>query len=656
MWHIWRPKNLRLGLTILLWLISSSLVSAQTEENNQHQVYLPMALHMNNQTSEQQTNPDVSGGHQLPAMPLMIKSDLPIDSKLLEIAQRFRSQTITPASTQLLQKSLADEGITMSQEGKIHVEIVAPEGHPALLPQALQPFDATIGNRGVLHLEAWLPIDRLTDVAEALPQGYFLLRAQKPSPDQVNGEGPGVTNSAAYAINNQRCTGRVIAIIDSGFTGLATVRNNGDAPPANVTTQINFGPADQPFAAGGEHGTGVLETLFDHCPNAQAWRLYKVDAVADLVTAVENARSNGVQIISHSMSWYNRGWADNTGEACQATNIASNAGILFLTSAGNRAESHWQGNFVDTNNNSWHEWINGAGEVIPITVFARSTVRFYLSWNTATNADNDLYLWDAQINSQLASSTTTGNQFEELTWTNPQTTAQTVNLAVRRHTGAAVELEVFMHNGGTWQNHARADNSTTSPSNCTNSATLISVGAVDHNRYGNSSGANVIESYSSRGPTNGGANVPHISGPTNNSTVSNGGSFGGTSAATPNVAGTAAAFWSSVPQYRATSVKQLLQNKALVLKDWGAVGFDRNYGFGGASLYRFQANTIWVDHRVNNTTENDRPFSRLQPAHDRVATGGRVAILAGNYSEPITLNRPATYEAVGGVVRVGANQ
>ena len=46
------------------------------------------------------------------------------------------------------------------------------------------------------------------------------------------------------------------------------------------------------------------------------WRLYKTNSLADLGTAVDNCIANGVDVITHSISRYNTGWDDNSGDAC----------------------------------------------------------------------------------------------------------------------------------------------------------------------------------------------------------------------------------------------------------------------------------------------------------------------------------------------------
>jgi hypothetical protein len=582
-----------------------------------------------------------------------------MDSLLFEIGQTQPGDKSALALRALplaqRQEQLRQRGITMNDDGKVHVEIVGPEGSQALPASVITPFGAVVTNVWGRRLEAWIPMDQLTNVAQALPQGYFMERASRPGLNQVVGQGPAVTLSAGYRDGGANCTGLTLAVIDSQWANLTPARTNGDAPPQNVTTQmdlVNIGPFEN-TDANKKHGTGVLEALFDHCPGATAWRLYKVNTLAALGNAVNNAIANGVNIIAHSLSWPNTGWADNSGDACRAANNAAQNGILFFTSAGNYARSHWQGGFNDTPNptpNNWHDWVPG-DETIDISVPAKSEVSFYLSWDTAgdtaqNTSDYDLYLYDATLATILASSTNTGNSFEWITWTNTSNTMQTVHLKVWR-AGRVTDFEVFMYGNGTWQQHIIADNSTTSPSNCTE-PNVVSVGAVRHARFDRPRGTEgIIENYSSSGPSNGGMLLPDLVGPTNTTGFTYPLGFGGTSAATPNTAGAAAAFWSSVRGLNANSVRHLLFEQARILRDWGPPGQDNVYGHGGMVLHPFHTNTVWVDRRLGNTAGlTDRPYFNLNDAQAAAVSGGRVVIFGGNYPEPVSLHKTLRYELI----------
>ena len=92
---------------------------------------------------------------------------------------------------------------------------------------------------------------------------------------------------------------QTIAVIDGGYNLLNAAIIAGDAPGG--ATQTNYTSTTFQAVVDGRHGTGCTEAAFDHCPGAN-WRLYKIDGLTDMLTAVEDACANDVDIITHSLS------------------------------------------------------------------------------------------------------------------------------------------------------------------------------------------------------------------------------------------------------------------------------------------------------------------------------------------------------------------
>ena len=109
-------------------------------------------------------------------------------------------------------------------------------------------------------------------------------------------------------------TMQALAIIDSGFIGYKDLL--GSELPAAVTVR-NYADADSedPDLADttSEHGTGVAEIVHDIAPDAQLY-LIKISTNVDLDQAVTFALSQGIDIISVSMGWYNVTPGDGSGE------------------------------------------------------------------------------------------------------------------------------------------------------------------------------------------------------------------------------------------------------------------------------------------------------------------------------------------------------
>lgn len=499
---------------------------------------------------------------------------------------------------------------------------------------------------------AWAPVDQLLAIGQSLPPGYRLSEVISPPP--ADNQGPGLTNSDSYS--GPGGAGLVVAVIDGGFDMFTEARNAGAAPTAGNTTIYNY--TGNPFesAADGVHGTACVETFFDHVPDAD-FVICKINSISDLGTAVTDCISEGVDVISHSQSRYNTGWGDNTGAACTAAADASNNSILFFTSSGNRHGTHWQGNFSD-DGDDWHNWSGGDEQnnfTMNGTAGNASSVWANLQWNSASTTDHyDLYLYNANTNTIIASSTNT-NDFESISFST--NSSLDVYLAVFRKSANPPAFELFNHDDAcTNFQYFSTEGSSTSPSNST-AANVVSVGAVATTDYNDPSGTSgILASYSSRGPTNSGNQAPDVVAPTNTTTVAYGGGFSGTSCSTPNAAGTAAAFWSGHTQLSASGVRQILFAKADIYKDWGTAGADDLYGRGGVFLYDYSSLNRYVLKSAGNTTSLlTLPFYSIDDVDDDAnpPSGHRIIYLDANDDAPgagQVINKPMLYKSINGTL------
>ena len=493
-------------------------------------------------------------------------------------------------------------------------------------------LDQTWKNRA----SVWIKLDELLQKASLLPPDYFIFLVTKPRTDD---EGPGVINSTGYKTSGPGGSGKRVAVFDGGFTDLSGAVAAGKAKTpdyvgiggsASSVAGVNFG--------GSEHGTACVETVYDHVPDA-VFEVYANGNATDKGNAVADCIAHGVDIISMSQSEYNLGWFDNTGAACAYAQDAANAGILFLTSCGNRAESHYENIFTDASGNGRHEFSTGdEGNNLNSSVANNGGTHCYLSWNTAAGTDFDLYLCRTSDNTVLASSTGGGTGvagFEVLSWVNTSGGSVGVYFRIVKVSGPNTTFEMFTHNAGTYQ-FADAAGSNTSPSNSTD-LNIISVGAVTHTSFDDASGTTgIIASYSSQGPTNSGNIAPKLSGPTNTTTRAYSGSFGGTSCSTPNLAGAILSFWSANSALDHTGVQQICLRFAQLYKDWGTAGNDNVYGYGGLYLYSWAGNLRYLFRTGTNAaiTNATRPYYSMAVAQDNAPANGTVVILnSGNYSE-----------------------
>lgn len=533
-------------------------------------------------------------------------------------------------------KKAADRKMRISDDHtRINVEIIYRKAENMMKIQdridieVLKAAGLTPASTWKNRSSCWIDPALALDILAKLPADYYM---EEVINFNLDNEGPANTNSNGYRSGAAGGgAGIRIAIFDSEYGNLQNRINNGVAPNPAYVWKNGAASTVAGVNVGGTHGTACVETIFDHAPNA-AYEVYIVGNGTEMGAAINQCETNGVDIISHSMSRYNTGWYDNTGPYCDAVEdfIAQNR--LFFTSSGNRAESHYEANYNDGDGDLWHQYI-GADEQNTVILSETAYLGVELSWEPIANSDYDLYIYRSSDVSVVASSTNSGStNFESAGET---LSAGTYFISVKKKSAgnASARFEYFTHQDGGVSDYTyrTAAGSNTSPSN-TSSLNCISVGAVSTSVYGTAAPA--IASYSSQGPTNSGNLAPKMSSPTNTSVQ--GGSFGGTSCATPNLAGMAAAFWSRHSYLDGTGVRQIIMRFAQLYKDWGTAGIDYVYGYGGGFLYEYAtSNRFMLRSSENNAITNaTRPFYNLQVAQNITPANNTVIILnSGNYNE-----------------------
>jgi hypothetical protein len=545
-------------------------------------------------------------------------------------------------------KQAEARGLRARTDGLVNVEIVGPIGEPPIGPARIRRFGGEIDAVWRHQTSAWLPPARARDLARDLPAGYLIRDASQP---HENDEGPGAVGSDTYVAGGADGSGITIGIIDRNYQNFTQVQAiQPPVVPQNPTAYDYTGGGT--YGGSSPHGTAQVECVYDHAPGAD-YHIFRIANSTHLGLAIDDAIDAGVQILSATQSWYNEGWADGSGTANAAIDEAGDAGILYFNSAGNRAQTHWQGTFRTTDQDEWHEWDTSGDEINSFAIADSATMFIYLQWDTGAGvADYDLYLVDATTDSLLDFSIAGGETFEKIVWFNDTGGPLTGGIMVDRWSGAALEFEVFNHYSAVWE-HRMAASSITPPTNNLHPNTL-SIGAVDEDDY-SATLSDPIQGYSSQGPTNDGRYVLDLAAPTNTMTQAYGGPFGGTSAATPNAAGAAAALWSSQPLLSADGIRHLLLRQAELVLDWGAGGVDHVYGRGGINLHPHAPATEWLDTLADNPAGSPLlPWSELADAYAATASGGRILMLGGDYDGPFTLDRPLSVESVENAT-VGAN-
>ena len=364
--------------------------------------------------------------------------------------------------------------------------------------------------------------------------------------------------------------------------GSRSAQARGDLP-ANVTTQDYCGGS---LGAPEVHGTAVAENVYDVAPAASLY-LVCITTEVTLANAVSYVKAQGVDIVVHSIGWFNTSRGDGTGAAGTPDALVADAranGILWVNAAGNEAQSHWRGPFYDpgaddfldfATNDELNEFIVGAGKTACVAMR-------WDAWPTTTE-DYDLYIFrSADMSAPYAGSVheqNPGEPTEETCFTNSTGTTQSFGFAIHKFAGTAATpvIDVFVLDASDIErpmSGASVVEPATSPA-------AIAVGAVcwSHMRW---------QVFSSTGPTIDGRIKPDIVAPSGTSSGVYGAAgdcdadgFVGTSASAPHVAGLAALLKAGDPSLTVSQLEAALLTDAIDVDEKGA---DNKNGAGLAWL------------------------------------------------------------------------
>ena len=596
---------------------------------------------------------------QVMTEPLKRPTELPIQIRLWELCNAANSN-----DPEKLDQIISRHRINMRNDGKVNVKIIHPRNRQVSPTGIFSDHSIEIFREDPEQTSIYVHPKQLIALAQKLPEGYVLY--QEIQADPLNeGPTPQVHNSASYSAGSAPGgTGIKIAIIDVGFNGLQNAIANGRAPANYDSTDFS----STGVLNGSTHGVAVIETVFDHAPNAQYF-IYKVVNSTQCASAIDLAVSDDVDIINMSLGYRGLGWEDDDNSLCTATNSAADAGILVFVSSGNSKKMHWQGNFSDNDNDNWHGW-SGNNELNTFILQDTTSISCGCTWDPSQNTDYNIYITNSQGTQILDSDEMTGTAFESVNFQNTAGFAITVAIAVKKISGPDVEFEIQCSTSGVGSsvvndqlNFRVAAGSITWPAACS-ADNVIGVAAVDRPDFNNPSGVSGISTvYSSEGPTNEGRQGVDITGATV-TTIGGGGQFFGTSCSSPNAAGAAAALWSSQPNLNADNLRYLLFRKAQIYKDWGTPGLDYIYGWGGLYLHDYIVNTKYVDRLVNNPSGfSSRVFQNVDDAFNAVPNPpaeGAVILFGNDYPSPYTpinylMNKNVLLKTLGGESTLGNN-
>ncbi len=415
-----------------------------------------------------------------------------------------------------------------------------------------------------------VPAASLRAVSE-LPSVAFVRRPRRPHAQQTVSEGLALMRALEKHAAGAKGQGVKVAVIDGGFKGADDLPE--DMPERWWQRDYTYTGI---YAGTDAHGTACAEIVHDVAPAAELY-LYKVADIVDLENAKDRCMQNGVAIVNHSATWVGEGFGDGRGLVCDIVNDAADNGILWVNAVGNYAQKHYASFWRDSDDDNRHNFAAG-DDAVNFVAEIGDTIKVTLTWDDwpTTTADYDLYLYHQ-------------DQFGNIKEVSKSTDVQGDG-------GAPVEfIEYFAGRAGTygisvvrvgeaepkklrvWSWHHDIEypvpaSSLGIPSDARGS---LSVGAIHYYQWDLGTAAR----YSSRGPTADGRIKPDLVAPSGVATASYGMNrlFGGTSAATPHVAGAAALLKSANPSLSRDDLWKALVEATV---DLGAPGKDDSTGYG----------------------------------------------------------------------------
>ncbi|QQS37024.1 MAG: S8 family serine peptidase [Ignavibacteriales bacterium] len=401
-------------------------------------------------------------------------------------------------------------------------------------------------------------------------------------------------------------TGVNIGVVSDGVTNRSSSQGTGDLPAdGSGLTVLNNSP-------GGNEGTAILEILHDVVPGSNLFFHGIGTNTVSFNNAITNLVNAGCKIIGDDIGWIDQPFFQDGTVASHIKSLINSNDIIYVTSAGNGAQSHYQGDFYPIPSQPTQHFFgqgdSTSGFYMYANVPANQNIRVVLQWNDqfgASSNDYDLYIYRINANNSFALvarsegiQNGTQDPIEFINWTRGNNPAQSNDYAiiVNKYSGVAKNLEVFLYPSGSAFNYSNSIKPEDAIYGHAALNEVVSVGAVDQANPG------VIEVFSSQGPSTitfplaETRLTPKVVGTDFVSVTGAGGfptSFGGTSAAMPHIQGVLAQAWSKAVTFNASQIKQVLFDWSF---DLGSAGYDNIFGYGLAdALEIFNNNPLPVE-------------------------------------------------------------
>ena len=503
------------------------------------------------------------------------------------IIRAFVSQKNKSAATEVLRSPFLKT--QQSQRVQVYLKLTDAGGGAITKLQELG-VAVEVVNSKLRKVQAWVDIAQLESLSELT--NIELISAPlygRPRTGQVNSQGDAILRANQLRGMGFRGQGIKVGVVSDGSNNRTTSIASGDLPSQVSTfgscTKDVENLANCQFASTCNEGTAMAEIIHDLAPDAQL-------AIAAVSTSLEfiqriNQLANtfNADIIVDDLGFFGEPYFED-GDLADAV-AALPSSILYISSAGNSGNTHYEDNFKLSAGSNFHDFGTG-DEGMGFFVGPNRSVLLVMQWNDpfdSPNTDLDLFVTDnnaplTTIGTSTADQSIPGTPPLEAVCVFNTSNANIVNNAfVNRFSGTADRrLEMFFL-GSPAIEYSRPAGSIFGHSGIPRT---LAIGTINANEPGNNS----IAFYSSRGPSRidfpnvQNRKKPDLIGIDGVGVTGAGGfssPFFGTSAAAPHVAAVAAQLMSVSGKVTAKNVKDALTRGAV---DLGSAGFDSTYGFG----------------------------------------------------------------------------
>jgi hypothetical protein len=468
-------------------------------------------------------------------------------------------------------KNTFNISFTLTQAGTI-LEVPTPgPGTPVTIPTALVG-----GQLPPTILSGMSKLKRVVRVYQPLP--YTTKDVSLDTLYEIRPQGMDKIHAEDWLKAGITGKGMKIGVLDpDGFTGYQDML--GQELPQNVKFKafsleenIEGDQTRQPIAR--SHGAACAEIVHAMAPDAELYLAY-FDGSGNLAGSEERAANwlveQGVTIISASYGSHGTARDGKTSPSTKLVDALSEKGIFWAVSSGNEAGRHYRGTFKAGPDGLSNIFYNGTSR-FKVTLQKAGQGIFQLQWDDweARNIDLSLILLREDESRIFASidvqDGSAASRPSEAIWYSLQPGTYYLAIASTQPVNKALTFDLWSLQGPGGFEKYSPEASLGTPADARGAFT---VGAINWN-------SEQITDYSSQGPTDDGRVKPDIAAPSDvtNRTF---GTFSGTSASAPFVAGAAALIWSTDRNLTSEQIKQLLIQRA---KDTGAQGLDPVYGVG----------------------------------------------------------------------------